>query len=580
MTTGEVLRVRAAMKPIATVPRALRTVDVATGEATTAHHQRSDVCAVPAAGIVAEAMVALVLADAVLEKFGGDSVGETRRNAESYLDTLRFRVTSGLVLVGPMGAGKSTVAALLADAWGVTARDTDADIEALEGRSISDIFVESGEAHFRDLERKAVAEALATHDGVLALGGGAVLDPATRELLAGHTVVFLRVGLSDAVKRVGLGSARPLLLGQRARPDQGAARRAHADLRGGRHPRGRHRRAHARRGRQRDPSRRSHDRPIRVAGPAPYDVVVGHGVQDAAARDAGRRRTPGRAGARARGSTVGPAAATRCSTCRCPRARPRRPPTVVADCWERLGEAGFTRSDAVVTVGRRRDHRPRRLRRRDLAARRPRRARADLAAGDGRRRGRRQDRHRHRARARTWSAPSTSRPGVLCDLDLLATLPAGELVSGLARWSSAASSPTPRSSTWSRRTPRPPATRGSDVLAELVERAVRVKAEVVAADLRETGGVDGHPGREVLNYGHTLAHADREGQRLRRPARRGGLARHGLRRRAGAAGRSARRRDRRPARRRAGLRRAADGLVRGDVRRAAGGDAGRQEDPR
>ena len=91
MSTGEVLRVRAAMKPIATVPKALRTVDVATGEATVAHHQRSDVCAVPAAGIVAEAMVALVLADAVVEKFGGDSVEETRRNAEAYLDTLRFR---------------------------------------------------------------------------------------------------------------------------------------------------------------------------------------------------------------------------------------------------------------------------------------------------------------------------------------------------------------------------------------------------------------------------------------------------------------------------------------------------------
>src|SRR4051794_28338406 len=91
MSTGEVLRVRAAMKPIATVPRALRTIDVATGEAAVAHHQRSDVCAVPAAAIVAEAMVALVLADAVLEKFGGDSVKETRRNVESYLDTLRFR---------------------------------------------------------------------------------------------------------------------------------------------------------------------------------------------------------------------------------------------------------------------------------------------------------------------------------------------------------------------------------------------------------------------------------------------------------------------------------------------------------
>ncbi|MBM9458818.1 chorismate synthase [Nocardioides sp. zg-536] len=91
MSTGEVLRVRAAMKPIATVPRALRTVDLATGEEAVAHHQRSDVCAVPAAGIVAEAMVALVIADAVLEKFGGDSVAETRRNVQGYLDALRYR---------------------------------------------------------------------------------------------------------------------------------------------------------------------------------------------------------------------------------------------------------------------------------------------------------------------------------------------------------------------------------------------------------------------------------------------------------------------------------------------------------
>ncbi len=91
MTTGEILRVRAAMKPIATVPRALRTVDVATGEPAVAHHQRSDVCAVPAAGIVAEAMVALVVAEAILEKFGGDSVQETRRNVQGYLDTLKFR---------------------------------------------------------------------------------------------------------------------------------------------------------------------------------------------------------------------------------------------------------------------------------------------------------------------------------------------------------------------------------------------------------------------------------------------------------------------------------------------------------
>ncbi len=118
-----------------------------------------------------------------------------------------------VVLVGPMGAGKSTLATLLGEAWGVPVRDTDADIEATEGRSISDIFVDDGEDHFRVLEAAAVADALAHHDGVLALGGGAVLDPATRDLLADHTVVFLQVGLSDAVKRVGLGSGRPLLLG-------------------------------------------------------------------------------------------------------------------------------------------------------------------------------------------------------------------------------------------------------------------------------------------------------------------------------------------------------------------------------
>jgi chorismate synthase len=88
MTTGSLLRVRAGMKPIATVPRALRTIDVATGDAAPAHHQRSDVCAVPAAGVVAEAMVALVLADAVLEKFGGDSLQETQRNLRGYLKAI------------------------------------------------------------------------------------------------------------------------------------------------------------------------------------------------------------------------------------------------------------------------------------------------------------------------------------------------------------------------------------------------------------------------------------------------------------------------------------------------------------
>ena len=99
MSNGEIIRVRAGMKPISTVPRALRTLDTATGEATTAHHQRSDVCAVPAAGIVIEAMVAMVIAGSVLEKFGGDSVAETKRNLESYLanipETLNSRIVRG-----------------------------------------------------------------------------------------------------------------------------------------------------------------------------------------------------------------------------------------------------------------------------------------------------------------------------------------------------------------------------------------------------------------------------------------------------------------------------------------------------
>lgn len=118
-----------------------------------------------------------------------------------------------VVLIGAMGAGKTTVGGLLADAWGVEFRDTDHDVEASTGRAIRDIFVEDGEAAFRALERDAVAAALAEHDGVLALGGGAVLDPTTQELLHRHRVVYLEVGLADASQRVGLGVSRPILLG-------------------------------------------------------------------------------------------------------------------------------------------------------------------------------------------------------------------------------------------------------------------------------------------------------------------------------------------------------------------------------
>ncbi|MBN0045559.1 shikimate kinase [Streptomyces actuosus] len=116
-----------------------------------------------------------------------------------------------LVLVGPMGVGKSTVGRLLAERLGVGYRDTDDDIVAAQGREISDIFVADGEPAFRAMEKQAVHAALAEHEGVLALGGGAVLDADTRALLAGHRIVYLSMDVEEAVRRTGLNVARPLL---------------------------------------------------------------------------------------------------------------------------------------------------------------------------------------------------------------------------------------------------------------------------------------------------------------------------------------------------------------------------------
>ncbi|MEU9802843.1 shikimate kinase [Streptomyces sp. NPDC051000] len=116
-----------------------------------------------------------------------------------------------VVLVGPMGSGKSTVGELLAVRLGVPYRDTDADIVAATGREISDLFVDEGEPYFRELERRSVAAAVAEHTGVLSLGGGAVLDEGTRGLLAGLPVAYLSMDVEEAVRRVGLGAARPLL---------------------------------------------------------------------------------------------------------------------------------------------------------------------------------------------------------------------------------------------------------------------------------------------------------------------------------------------------------------------------------
>ena len=199
MTNGEVLRVSAAMKPISTVPRALATLDVVTGEEAVAIHQRSDVCAVPAAGVVAEAMVALVVADAVVEKFGGDSIAETRRNVEGYLATIARhaaparleRRTRADMTSDPAGSVRPSCWSARRDraspasvapspgSPGCPCGTPTPTSRRSSGRSIPDIFANDGEDAFRALERAAVAAALAEHAGVLALGGGA--DPRPRD---------------------------------------------------------------------------------------------------------------------------------------------------------------------------------------------------------------------------------------------------------------------------------------------------------------------------------------------------------------------------------------------------------------
>ncbi|WP_020637248.1 shikimate kinase [Amycolatopsis alba] len=122
-------------------------------------------------------------------------------------------MTPRAVIIGPPGSGKSTVGPAFAAALGLAFRDSDEDIVASAGKPITDIFAEEGEPAFRALEEEMVAKALAEHDGVLSLGGGAPIASGTRARLAGHTVVFLNVGMAAGVQRAGLSTARPLLAG-------------------------------------------------------------------------------------------------------------------------------------------------------------------------------------------------------------------------------------------------------------------------------------------------------------------------------------------------------------------------------
>jgi 3-dehydroquinate synthase len=417
-----------------------------------------------------------------------------------------------------MGAGKTTVGRILAERWGVPFRDTDDDVERAAGRPISDIFVDSGEAHFRALEREAVSHALAEHGGVLAVGGGAVMTPETRSLLAGHAVVFLRVGLSDAAARVGLGVSRPLLLGNvrgtlkslldERTPVYEAVAGASVDTDGRTPDEVADLVQEALEVAASDPV--SSPTVIRVATSAAYDVVVGHALLD---------RLPALVGPEAQRVAIvrpddltGPAKpvnavlapAYHVLELAVPPGEQAKTPAVAARCWEALGAAGFTRSDAVVAVGGgattdlggfvaatwlrgvRVVHVPTTL----LGM-------VDAAVGG-------------KTGINTGSGKNLvgafhEPAGVLCDLDLLATLPEAEIRSGLGEVVKCGfiADPAILRLVEQHGVPAP----GSPVLRELVERAIRVKAEVVAGDLRERAGDAHHPGREVLNYGHTMGHA-------------------------------------------------------------------------
>lgn len=215
ITNGEPLVIRASMKPIATVPAALASVDLSRMEERKAHVERSDTCAVPAAGVVAEAMVALTLADALLEVLGGDTLDALR------LPFARMRLADRaelghVFLLGPMGSGKTRTGLILSRRLERPFIDLDATIEARAGTSIAEIFRNAGENAFRELEEIALHEVAKKPAAVVALGGGAVTrESAWRSIRKAGVAVHLHAEPSELARRLMESErevlARPLL---------------------------------------------------------------------------------------------------------------------------------------------------------------------------------------------------------------------------------------------------------------------------------------------------------------------------------------------------------------------------------
>ncbi|QQZ53071.1 3-dehydroquinate synthase [Streptomyces microflavus] len=441
-----------------------------------------------------------------------------------------------VVLVGPMGVGKSTVGELLAARLGTTYRDTDADVVAEAGKPIAEIFYDEGEEHFRALERRAVAAALAGHAGVLSLGGGAVLDGATRELLADRPVVYLSMDVDEAVRRVGLGAARPLLavnprrqwrelMDARRHLYEEVARTvvatdentpeevAQAIIDALELPEGQAAPGVENTGMtQQGPTR------IQVAGSAgsdPYEVLVGHqllGELPQLIGDRARRVAVLHPEALAdTGEAVRQDLADQgyeAIAIQLPNAEEAKTVEVAAYCWKALGQTGFTRTDVIVGIGGGATT--------DVAGfvaaswlrgvrwiAIPTTVLGMVDAAVGGKTG------INTAEGKNLVGAFHPPAGVLCDLAALDSLPVHNYVSGMAEIIKAGFIADPvildlvEADPEGARTPAGPHT------AELIERSIRVKAEVVSSDLKESGL------REILNYGHTLAHAIEKNERYK-----------------------------------------------------------------
>ncbi|MFE4670136.1 3-dehydroquinate synthase [Streptomyces sp. NPDC056716] len=441
-----------------------------------------------------------------------------------------------VVLVGPMGVGKSTVGGLLAERLGVAFRDTDADIVAARGKEIADIFVEEGEAAFRTLEKQAVRQALTEHDGVLALGGGAILDADTRLNLAGLPVVYLSMDVEEAVRRTGLNAPRPLLainprkqwrelMEARRQLYEGVARSVVAT--DGRTPEevtqdvldvlelktataGDHPDTP-----QEDVVTASVTR-IQVGGTAgsePYEVLVGRQLLGELGGLIGEKakrvavlhpEALAETGDALRADLAGQGYDA--VAIQVPNAEEAKTAEVAAYCWKALGQSGFTRTDVIIGVGGGATT--------DLAGfvaatwlrgvrwiAVPTTVLGMVDAAVGGKTG------INTAEGKNLVGSFHPPAGVLCDLAALDTLPVNDFVSGLAEIIKAGFIADPvilqliEADPEGARSPAGPHT------AELIERSIKVKAEVVSSDLKESGL------REILNYGHTLAHAIEKNER-------------------------------------------------------------------